>query len=69
MSPIWPICADKSLTLETLLVRCEAVCIGIDGGGLNNLLSLAVIGRARDTRKWLVWCHARTHGCNVETRS
>ncbi|WP_035675061.1 terminase large subunit domain-containing protein [Bradyrhizobium liaoningense] len=54
----WEAAADKTLTLDSLLARCEVVTIGADGGGLDDLLGLAVIGRDRETREWLSWCHA-----------
>jgi phage terminase large subunit-like protein len=46
------------LTLESLLARCDVVTLGADGGGLDDLLALAAIGRDRITREWLAWCHA-----------
>lgn len=57
----WEAAAEPGLTLESLLARCEVAVIGIDGGGLDDLLGLAVIGRERDTRRWLHWGHAWAH--------
>ncbi|MGL5447889.1 MAG: terminase TerL endonuclease subunit [Rhabdaerophilum sp.] len=50
--------AEGGLTLEQLLERCEVAVIGIDGGGLDDLLGLAVAGRERGTGHWLVWSRA-----------
>jgi phage terminase large subunit-like protein len=55
----WQAAADETLAdLDTLLARCEVAVIGIDGGGLDDLLALTVLGRCRDTRRWLLWSHA-----------
>jgi len=56
------------LTLDQLLERSEVVDVGIDGGGLDDLLGLAVIGRDKKTREWLLWTHAWAHPSVLERR-
>jgi phage terminase large subunit-like protein len=64
----WLAAAEPGLTLDAILARCEVCTIGIDGGGLDDLLGLAVIGRERDTRRWLHWGHAWLHSGGLERR-
>lgn len=64
----WLQAADKSITLDSLLDRCEVAVVGIDGGGLDDLLGLAVLGRERGTGRWLLWCHAWAHKIVLERR-
>jgi phage terminase large subunit-like protein len=54
----WEDAGDDSLTLDALIERCDVAVVGIDGGGLDDLFGLAVIGRDRTTRDWLLWSHA-----------
>ena len=55
----WPRAAEPSLRdLDALLARCEVVVAGIDGGGLDDLLGLCLIGREKGSKRWLVWAHA-----------
>jgi len=56
------------LDLAAILARSEVVVVGIDGGGLDDLLGLAVIGRERGTRQWLHWAHAWAHRIVLERR-
>lgn len=49
------------LSFDDLLRMCEVIDIGIDGGGLDDLLGFAAIGRHRNTREWLLWNHAWAH--------
>ncbi|KMN11931.1 terminase, partial [Pseudomonas weihenstephanensis] len=49
------------LSFDDLLRMCEVIDIGIDGGGLDDLLGFAAIGRHRKTREWLLWTHAWAH--------
>jgi phage terminase large subunit-like protein len=54
----WLGAAAPGLTLEEVMHRSEVCTVGIDGGGLDDLLGLSVIGRCRETRDWLAWGHA-----------
>lgn len=54
----WEPAGDQSLTLDALIARSEVATVGIDGGGLDDLLGLAVIGRDRETKRWLHWGRA-----------
>ena len=56
------------LTLETILERSEVVVVGIDAGGRDDLLALAVIGRCKETGRWLLWAHAWCHPIALERR-
>ena len=57
----WASCADPALDLPELLRRSEVAVIGVDGGGLDDLLGLAVLGRERGTGRLLGWFRAWVH--------
>lgn len=64
----WPKRVEPDLTLERLLSESEVCVVGIDGGGLDDLFGLSVIGRQRETRDWLAWSHAWCHVGVLERR-
>jgi phage terminase large subunit-like protein len=57
----WAQVEDDGLTIEEILDRCEVVVIGLDGGGLDDLYGVNILGRERGTRHWLSWSHAWCH--------
>lgn len=57
----WEQQARPRLTLDEILARSEIVTVGVDGGGLDDLLGLTVIGRDAETREWLTWSRAWAH--------
>lgn len=68
----WQQQADKSLTLDDLLRRSEVVDVGIDGGGMDDMLGLCVVGREAGTEgdraRWLVWTRAWINRIVLERR-
>lgn len=64
----WPGAADETLTLNELLARSEVVVGGVDGGGLDDLMGLGLIGRCRETRDWLSWSRAWAHDDVLQRR-
>jgi phage terminase large subunit-like protein len=57
----WQAQSCTRVTLETLLERCEVITVGIDGGGLDDLLGLSLVGRDKETGDWLSWSRAWAH--------
>ena len=55
-------------TFDQLLERCEVVDIGIDGGGLDDLLGLYLVGREKDSQRKLGWGYAWAHPSVLERR-
>jgi phage terminase large subunit-like protein len=58
----------QGLTLDQLISECEVIDVGIDGGGNDDLLGLAVAGRHKETREWLLWTHAWLNPPALELR-
>lgn len=55
---LWPRGVEPGLSLAEVLRRSEVLTVGLDGGGLDDLLGVSVLGRERGTNNWLNWSHA-----------
>lgn len=55
---LWSRGDEKGLTLNEVINRSEVLTSGIDGGGLDDLLGVLVLGREKGTGRWLAWAHA-----------
>jgi phage terminase large subunit-like protein len=63
----WEQCAaPERVSLEELLSRSEVVVAGIDGGGLDDMLALNILGREINTGAWLHWVRAWIHPIALE---
>lgn len=60
--------AVQPVTLDELIERCEVIDLGIDGGGLDDLLGAYAIGREKDSQKKLGWGYAWAHPSVLERR-
>lgn len=57
----WLAATEPALDLDALIASSEVATIGIDGGGMDDLLGLAVLGRHAATKRWQLWCAAWAH--------
>lgn len=65
----WLAQAKPEITLDLLIELSEVITLGIDGGGLDDLLGFAVVGRLKsDPRIWWCWNHAWANKIAVERR-
>jgi phage terminase large subunit-like protein len=71
------IALDHFAALDRFLQRCEVVVVGVDGGGLDDLFGLTLVGREPEEievpvvvngreaiakmKRWLTWSHAWCH--------
>ncbi|MFU7349612.1 terminase large subunit [Pseudomonas paraeruginosa] len=60
--------AVEPCTFDQLIKRCEVIDLGIDGGGLDDLLGAYAVGREKDTNRKLGWGHAWAHPSVLERR-
>lgn len=64
----WEAAAIPVFTLAELLERSEVCTVGIDGGGLDDLLGLVVLGREKGTGRLLCWARAWAHEIVLQRR-
>ena len=57
----WLESTDKTVTFAAMKEMCEVIDVGIDGGGLDDLLGLSLVGRLTGTDKWVSWSKAWAH--------
>jgi phage terminase large subunit-like protein len=60
--------SKERITVDWMLQNCDVIDIGIDGGGLDDLLGFAMLGRHSETGKWYAWHHAWAHPSVLERR-
>jgi phage terminase large subunit-like protein len=65
---VWERGIETGLDLDEIIKRSEVITVGIDGGGLDDLLGLGIIGREKGTRRWLGWSHALISDIGIERR-
>lgn len=64
----WAKAEDVELDLDRILATSEVCTVGVDGGGMDDLLGLAVLGRHRETKRWQLWVSAWAHEVVLERR-
>lgn len=61
--------ARDTITLDRLIEKSELITLGVDGGGLDDLLGFSVLGRLKgNPRIWWKWNHAWCNEIAVERR-
>lgn len=64
----WEQNGDKRVTLDHIIANSEVITIGIDGGGLDDLLGLGIEGREAGKESCLLWNRAWVHPIGIERR-
>jgi phage terminase large subunit-like protein len=65
---LWDKRAQDDITIDYLIEHCDVIVPGLDGGGLDDLFGLAVVGRHKKTREWLCWVHGWCHNGVLKRR-
>lgn len=64
----WEQNGDKRVTVDYIIANSEVITIGIDGGGLDDLLGLGIEGRETGKESCLLWNKAWVHPIGIERR-
>lgn len=65
----WEAAVDPEIvTLAELMARSDVATVGIDGGGLDDLFGASVIGRDRESKRWMAWAKAWCHPSVLDLR-
>lgn len=67
-APYWTRRSIGRFDLAQLMDQSEVITAGVDGGGLDDLLALAFVGRHKDTGKWMALVRAWAHPEVLELR-
>ena len=61
--------SERKLTLDALIEKSECITVGFDGGGLDDLFGMYVVGRDKvDRSLWYGWSKAWIHPIALERR-
>ncbi|MFV5500435.1 terminase large subunit [Acinetobacter towneri] len=61
--------SERKLTLNQLIEKSECITVGFDGGGLDDLFGMYVVGRDKEDRSlWYGWSKAWIHPIALERR-
>lgn len=65
----WLLQTKNAVTIDFMIDHCDVITVGIDGGGLDDLFGLAVLGRDKNDRAtWYAWHRAWVHEIALERR-
>lgn len=65
---LWPDAVEPGIDLTHILRQCDVAVVGFDNGGMDDMFAGGVLGRERDTGRWLFWARAWLHKIGLERR-
>ncbi|WP_370286916.1 terminase large subunit [Pseudooceanicola nanhaiensis] len=54
----WAKASREGMSLDDIIATSEVCVVGVDGGGLDDLLGICVLGRHAETKAWQAWAKA-----------